>query len=87
MNLNLNIFDNDVACLLLSSNISILEFKTVKSDDNKVFFNFSLDEECYKTAIDLIEKYEVGEVQIDLRKYNYNRRMLLKKITKIKNAQ
>jgi hypothetical protein len=85
--MNLNIFDNDVACLLLS-NINDLEIKTVKSDDNKVFFNFELDEESYRKAIDLIEKYEAGgEVKINLRKYNYNRRLLLKKITRTKNAQ
>ena len=85
--MSLNIFDNDVACLLVSSNISILEFKTVKSDDNKVFFKFELDEKCYRKATELIEKYEVGEVEINLKKYNYNRRKLLKNITRTKNAQ
>lgn len=86
--MEINIFDNDVACLLLSSNIKSLELKIIKSDDNKVFFNIELDEESYRKAIDLIEKYEAGgEVKINLRKYNYNRRLLLKKITRTKNAQ
>ena len=52
-----------------------------------MFFQFELDEKCYRKATELIEKYEVGEVEINLKKYNYNRRKLLKNITKIKNAQ
>ncbi|MDI9216024.1 hypothetical protein [Clostridium tertium] len=83
----INIFDNDVATLLLSSNISNLELDILKSDDNKVFFRFKLNEECYKKATDLIEKYETGEIEVNLRKYNFNRKQLLKKITRIKNAQ
>lgn len=85
--MTLNIFDNDVACLLLSSNISNLQLEIVKSDDNIIFFKFELDENCYKDAIKLIEKYKVGEVQVNLRKYNFNRKTLLKKISRFKNAQ
>ena len=83
----INIFDNDVATLLLSSNISNLEVDILKSDDNTVFFRFELNEECYKKATDLIQKYETGEIEVNLRKYNFNRKQLLKKITRIKNAQ
>ena len=85
--MTLSIFDNDVACLLLSSNINSLQLEIVKSDDNIVFFKFELDENCYQDAIKLIEKYKVGEVQVNLRKYNFNRKALLKKISRFKNAQ
>lgn len=84
--MKLNIFDNDVACLLMSSEIN-LNLNILKSDDNKVFFEFKLDDKDYIKATELIERYEAGKVELNLKKYNYNRRNLLKNITKIKNAQ
>lgn len=84
--MNLNIFDNDIACLILS-NVKESKFETAKSGDNKVFFSFSLDEEYYKEAITLIERYETETIEINLKKYNNNRKMLLKKISEFKKAQ
>ena len=82
--MNFNIFDNDVACLIISSDIENIKLDIVKSYDNKVYFRFSLSNENYKEAIELINQYEEEEIQIDLKKYNYNRKRLLKEISIIK---
>lgn len=84
--MDFKIFDNDIACLLLTE-LKDPNVEALKSDDNKVFFNFLLEEKSYKEAMKLIDKYTAKTLKININKYNENRRILLKKISILKKAQ
>lgn len=77
----LSIFDNNIACLLLTE-LKESNFEIAVSEDNKVYFKISADKE---EAVELIEKYRSRTIEIDLKKYNSNRSMLLKKISEFKH--
>lgn len=81
--MDFKIFDNDIACLLLTE-LKEPNVEVVKSEDNKVFFNFLLEDKSYKEAMKLIEKYEEKKLKVNIKKYNENRRILLKKISILK---